>query len=148
MGQFPEITEGDMVKMTLDMVSLISCPVGIWTRGVALRKGKCRPREQRAGNGRMKPGARGPEPRPEPSQVGMADSEPREGWSMYVIPVYLPCVSHIFRNCIFPLFSLFPLGYFLLTCFQFTYSSSVSHILLNPFIEFLLSFFFNLNLFI
>lgn len=58
MGQFPEITEGDMVKMTLDMVSLISCPVDVWTRRVALRKGKCRPREQRAGNGKMKPGAR------------------------------------------------------------------------------------------
>ena len=58
---------------------------------------------------------------------------------MCVISVYFPCVSHIFRNRIFPLFSLFPLGYFTLTCFQFTYSSSVSHILLNPFIEFLLS---------
>ena len=56
MGQFPEITERDMVKMTLDIVNLISCPVGVWTRGVALRKGRCRPREQRAGNGRMKPG--------------------------------------------------------------------------------------------
>ena len=58
MGQFPEITDGDMVKMTLDMVSLISCPVDVWTRRVALRKGKYRPREQRAGNGKMKPGAR------------------------------------------------------------------------------------------
>lgn len=79
--------------------------------------------------------------RPEPSQVGMvdSDSEPRDGWSMCVISVYLPCVSHTFRNRIFPLFSLFPLGSFLLTCFQFTYSSSVSHMLLNPFIEFLLS---------
>ena len=46
--------------MTLDMVSLISRPVGVWTRGVALRKGRCRPREQRAGSGRMKPGVSGP----------------------------------------------------------------------------------------
>lgn len=60
----------------------------------------------------------------------------------------IPCMLDLFTSYVpltllktlFPLlFSLFQLGYFLLTCFQFTYPFSVSHMLLAPFTEFSLS---------
>lgn len=80
------------------------------------------------------------------SRETSGQSPRRWGWRTQALSRGMggPCVLYLFTSHVSlilleTVFSLFPLGSFLLTCFQFTYSSSVSHMLLNPFVAFLLS---------